>query len=227
MRLFIFISPLLFCVISCSKEIGSTADGNIQNNSDALTTVNYPKQLEPKAYIDWHKAEKNLMNKRVMGELSYEIKYLPPEYMTLKSLGPDATNTEIKQELTSYSDLLYFNLRIELEKEQTELLKYKVSGLSQYDQRVKYYSFNVQKDIWMVLDNKDSVVCSITHFERAFNVTNFSDIMIGFDKKSVTKLNSDWKKMVLVFNDKVFGNGIVKFEFDRNQITNTPSLELN
>ena len=203
---------------SCSNA--GKGFGNIINTDQ----VNYPAELpDATAYAEWKNHEPNLANKQVMQELTFTLNYQPAEWMALKSLGPGAGTQELMTETEQYSDLLYFNVRLQLNEAQTELLKYKLNDQQQYSQRIQYYAFKVQNDISLVVDEKDTIRCGISHFERTYSMTNYTDLLLGFSKKDLDA-DPDWKKLTLVFRDRVFGQGTIRFQFDRKQLTNTPKI---
>ncbi|HYG53326.1 MAG TPA: hypothetical protein VD905_20650 [Flavobacteriales bacterium] len=216
MRLFIYVT-IAGLACSCGKPTAAVKGDEHFHE--------YPSELSASEFVDWKKTEKQLTGEHRSEEMTFKVCYQPAEWLALKSLGYDANAEAISKEAENYQDLMYFTLRLQLNSAQTELLKYKSKDNREYQERVNYYSFKVQKDIRIVVDGKDTLPCNISHFERAFNVTNYADLMLGFSKEELNKVAQDWKTITIVFNDKIFGNGTIAFQFERKQLSNTPKLK--
>jgi hypothetical protein len=92
-----------------------------------------------------------------------------------------------------------------------ELLKYAVGDEEEYQRRVSYYSFGMDKDIYLVVGS-DTIPCATYQWERGFDASQKLIFQLVFSKKQ-------WKENVngfqLVFYDRVFNNGIIKFFFGK------------
>lgn len=213
---------LAFCSLSIIYSCGgSSANTTESSNSFSL---NVPSEMSPAEYIQWKKNESKINRVKTVNDIEFHLAFNPKEHMALKELGPNASAKEIRKAISSYEELYYFTLRIKAPNNQEELLKYQLNTRNEYTQRVNYLSFDIQKDVWIVVDNTDTIPCGISHFERAYNVTNFSDILLGFDKVQLNKLNPNWKEITVIYNDKLFNKGIQKFNFDKSLLEETPKL---
>lgn len=76
-----------------------------------------------------------------------------------------------------------------------------------YENAVKYMSFKMKKDFKVVTSSKDTVVCSGVLFERNFKVAPFKRALLYFGDIPETD------NIQLLYNDQLFGNGIIKFNF--------------
>src|SRR5438105_2151917 len=85
-------------------------------------------------------------------------------------------NNKLNNTCTYYSEMTYFNLKIELTNGQGEILKYNLASPQQYDSRIKYISFGMQNDIFIV-QNSDTLRPGLYQFERIFEVAPIATVM--------------------------------------------------
>jgi hypothetical protein len=168
---------------------------SIDNNSDWEDYKSWLKSDESR-----HFASKEL------GGLRFSALLEPPLYSYLKAEGINAKK--------NFDDSPYLNqIRIEFEltalQGNGELTKYDVSGQDDYNERVNYYSFKVQNDVFLVLDN-DTVPCGMAVWEREFNSAPRIKHQLLFTKPEGKKSFND---IQMVFYDRIFDNGIVKLKF--------------
>ncbi|HLP11685.1 MAG TPA: hypothetical protein VK177_07090 [Flavobacteriales bacterium] len=220
MKAFIYLSiSVTFLASSCGKPgLAVTGDERFHE---------YPSELSAREFAEWKKNETQLLSQKKTEDITFTICYQPAEWLALKSLGKSASSELVNRETSNYQDLMYFTLRMQLNTEQTELLKFRCTGSHNYQERVNYYSFKVQNDIGLVIDSKDTLPCSISHFERAYTITNYTDIMLGFSMKELNKLAPEWKTVTVLFNDRIFENAIIPFSFERKQLSNTPKVKVS
>jgi hypothetical protein len=102
----------------------------------------------------------------------------------------------------------------------TELLKYKNTSAQQYSDRVNYFAFGMQNDIALV-DGNDTLHCDLYHYERAYDVAPSATMLLGFAKKN----GSDRKDKTLIFYDRTFNKGMLKFKFAASTLYNKPKLK--
>ena len=115
----------------------------------------------------------------------------------------------------------YYDLKIELKDGQGEFLKYKLASSNEdYEKRVKYCAFDMQKDIKLLAGN-DSMPCTLFHFERAYDLAPYGIFLLGFP---LSKIGSD-KEAAIVIQDKLFNKGILKFTFSESELKNLPKLK--
>jgi hypothetical protein len=126
-----------------------------------------------------------------------------------------------KEHIAETSALEYYDLRIEVENGQEELLKHNLASAEQYDKRVKYYSFGLQNDVFLV-NGADTLPCVMTHFERAFDIAPYATFQLAFPKQK----DSTSDKIIIV-HDKIFEKGILKFLFHEKDIEHLPKLKLH
>lgn len=74
-----------------------------------------------------------------------------------------------------------------------------------YEDAVKYMAFTIEKDFTVVTSSNDTIQCSGVNFERNFKVAPFKRVLLYFNN---IKPDDNIK---LIYQDYLFGNGIVKF----------------
>jgi hypothetical protein len=210
------IPSLLLLLVSCKRPEGTTA-----NASDLKAIA--MQQMGKEEFAAWCAADDNPQkHSQHIGNKAFEIKFLPAKLLAMREAGKDATAEMIKSAEEHYSGLAYFSLRIKGEKVNGELLKQDMNDAGEYQQRVVYCSFGIQKDISLVTDKGDSIACAICQFERSFDVAPVVDFMLAFDLETVSKA----KNMTVILNDNLFHNGLLKFSFTKEELECTPILKL-
>ena len=156
-------------------------------------------------------------------DVNFKLKYITNEQMALQQVSDISQINQVQFDsiVRNYDSLLVFNLQIEIDNFDDELLKYKLGGDldASYAQRVDYYSFKMQKDINIVLADKDTIPCTMYHFERNYGISPKNNFMIGF------KL-SHFKKAVLVYDNNLLQTGIIKFELNEDKITHHTHIKI-
>lgn len=90
--------------------------------------------------------------------------------------------------------------------EELDLLQKEFTNLP-YEEAVKYMAFKIQKDFKVVTSSNDTITCSGALFERNFKVAPFKRALLYFGNIEATE------EIQLLYNDQLFGNGLIKFNF--------------
>jgi len=162
--------------------------------------------------------------------VEFALQYEPINFKLLKkvknkSLSSEQYNNEINEMIGSQ----YFILRIKLTDSGEDLLKYEVANAEEYSERVQYFSFGIQNDFYL-LEGADSLKCKLFHFERSYGISGNCTLLLGFDSNDeLIKQKESFKEKVikdkiLVYNDKVFGLGPIKYSIKKEDINNIPEL---
>jgi hypothetical protein len=116
------------------------------------------------------------------------------EYLGASS-GSDQVPASAEEE---YAGNTAFRFTISRKGYGDELLKKDIRSSAEYQERVSYYSFHFSKDVYVVLD-RDTIPCSFSHLERLYGLAPRITMSLVFR---------------LVAYDRVFGQGLIKFQFD-------------
>lgn len=211
-------------LISCNNKETGTNNAIYATNSSGEKIPNGQTlsntELSPLEYVTWMRdIEHGLYKEKTIDNLTYAVQYKTEDYVTCIE-ADDKTNIQFKKSENETSDFVhFFDFKIKIENHNGEILKYNLSSPLQYDNRVKYLSFGAEKDIYLV-DGIDTIPCSIYHFERAYDVAPELTMILGFTSKQ--KFVSS---KTLVFQDKLFDKGIIKFTIPANELASIPKIK--
>jgi len=208
MRNWMYILPLLIC--SCNAK-----DKVVDDSKSAASIQN--EIMSPVALVTWSEQVNHQTKTQQIGEHTYTLTHVSPEYLAIHELGAEATSKQIDSLKSDYSQMEYFKLKIEVAEFSDELLKYNLESATQYDERVRYCSFGISNDLSMVC-GEQTVKCGLNQFERAFNAAPFVTVMLAFPK-------TDSKKDVtVVFDDHLFNKGLIRFTYAAEEFCAFPKL---
>lgn len=184
---------LSLLLISCGKE----ENKNEKDIDDS--EIRYKLfQLED---MGW-KSRKNL---QLIDDINFTATEVPIQYYLLKDQGnSNLFNIDSLYNQNEFERIIEFTFEQENEK---DLLEETFTKLS-YEDGVKYMSFKIENDFYVVTSKNDTIKCSGVNYERNFKVAPFQKIMLFFNG-----INPN-DKIQLVYNDKLFGKGIIKFKFE-------------
>lgn len=204
---------LLTC---CNNEQADRADEDAPN---VLKHVN--EQLPLNEFISWTVNEENgLAKMKKINDIDFKIAYLTaPQLAYMELKGRPYSKEEFEQTLQNYTSMTYFNFRVELNGGSGELLKYQLHSAQQYDQRINYMAFGMEKDICLV-QGTDTLNPGMYHFERIYDVAPYATVMLAFDNKKFDKT----KAFSVIYNDRLFNKGYIKYMYKSNQLIDLPNL---
>lgn len=196
--------------------------GGLMNN---LTPSNSVEVLD---YVKWvEDPENGLVKTKKLEKYRYSLLYKPTDYMIAKDLASfkiSKVQYDSLQEL--YKGFEYYTFSIEDTSFQDELIKSGLTSRGEYDQRLMYYSFEMQKDIQLI-SGTDTIPCSMLHYERTFNISPKANFMIGFPVVTKTNKPEEIVSKTLVYEDKVFKTGIVKLRIEDEALKEIPAIKIS
>ena len=175
-----------------------------------------------KDYMQWMQDPKNGFHKvKPMDDIEFVVQYKTPEFIICREERKETlSDSLVKRKQQELQGVHYFDLKIQLINGEGELLKHQLANKEAYENRVRYFAFEMQKDIQLV-DGKDTLPCLLYHFERTYDVAPFCTILLGFNEN---KKNIHKPKTLLVY-DKIFNKGLQKFTFKENKLQTLPKLQ--
>lgn len=215
---FIATFVLATVIYSCSDNAMEKEE---ERKSEHLSLSNTKTELPLEQLVKWVGEKENDLSKtKDISEMTYHLSYMPKECMAYMELqNKSYSKEELQKALGYYNAMTYFNFRIELKEGQGELLKHDLSSPQQYNDRINYVSFEMQKDIFLV-QGKDTLFPGLYHFERTFDVAPFTTVMLAFDNE---KFNPS-DEFTVVYNDKLFNKGFIKYNYKPKQLIDLPNL---
>ncbi|MEP6795535.1 MAG: hypothetical protein ABJB16_14495 [Saprospiraceae bacterium] len=179
-------------------------------------------RMNVKDYVHWVQDNRNGFRKDLdLGVFTFSAQFKPYEYIIcLEEHAEEIADSLMIRKIQELNGMQYYDLRIKLNGSNGELLKHNLSSEQEYSNRVSYFSFEMQNDIHLV-EGTDTLTCALYHFERTFDVSPTSTILLGFP---VSNKNSSEIKTLLVY-DRTFNNGLMKFTFSKKDLMHLPKLK--
>lgn len=179
----------IFLLISCKKE----PENNQQDYEIRSRYFNLEK-------IGW----KSRSYTQMVDDIGFTATEVPIQYYLLKDLG----NQNLKQVDSLYEEnkkerIIEFVFQQDEEK---DLLGKDFTGMD-YTDAVKYMSFGLDKDFYVVTSKKDTIPCSGVNFERNYKIAPFQKVLLFFSGIDPND------KIQLIYNDFLFRKGTLKFKF--------------
>lgn len=143
------------------------------------------------------------------GRINYTATEVPIQYYILKNNpSKDLTNINSIYRENNSERIIEFEFRHDEDK---DLLATNFTNIG-YAEGVKYLSFSISKDFKVITSSNDTIQCLGVNFERNFKIAPFKRALLYF--KGIPPKDN----IKLVYQDKLFGNGILKFNFNETPI---------
>lgn len=182
----------IFCAIlcfSCKKQ----TDDNSKNNEIRDRYFNLEK-------IGW----KSRAYTQKADDIGFTAIEVPIQYYLLKDLGNEnLIPVDSLYEANKRERVIEFTFQQEEEK---DLLSDHFTGMP-YTDAVKYMSFGLEKDFYIVTSKKDTIPCSGVTYERTYKIAPNQKVLLFFSGIDPNE------KIQLVYSDFLFRKGILKFQF--------------
>lgn len=152
----------------------------------------------------------------------YSMKYLPAEVLAIRNsrISGVFNKKKYNEELIKLNQGVYFNLIISGE-EGNSKVKNKIMDKRKYMESLAYINSELQNNFRIIIDNRDTLFCSLSHFEAPSSFKPEFRFFLAFDLQN--KLITD--EMTLTFNDELLGSGPVKFSFEKTSIESLPKFK--
>ena len=182
---FLFLLLLLF---SCKKEDKNFDDSEIRDRYFNLEKIGWKSRIYNQ-YVD---------------DINFTATEVPIQYYLLKDKG----NENLKLVDSLYEEnkterIIEFTFH---QDEEEDLLKNNFTGMS-YEDGVKYMSFGLDRDFFVVTSKNDTIKCSGVLYERSYKIAPFQKVLLMFSGIDPND------KIQLVYKDYLFRKGILKFKF--------------
>lgn len=219
----ITLACLAFYITSCSdtgnKGISGEKKFEVENGYSPSKQADL---LPVKNYVQWVQNTGNGFRKeKTIKDLTFSAQFKPYEYIVcLEEKRHELADSIVRKRVSELKDMQYYELRISSNKAGGELLKRELSSAQQYQERVNYFAFGMQRDIQLV-EGTDTLPCVMYHFERSFDVSPESVFLLGFP---IRNGETQEDKTLLVY-DRTFNTGLIKFTFSKKALKNLPKLK--
>jgi hypothetical protein len=184
------------------------------------------KQITPYEYVRWvENTENGLRIEKEMNGFKFRLQHKPSSYIALREVGFENADQIMqyykrKEELDSF---YYFNLDIASIDDKGSVLSHNLNTQEEYYARINYFTSFAQSDLKLVC-GKDTLPCTLYHFERTYDLSPYNTIVIGFKMLSGKKIYHD--DLLLIFDDKILSVGQMRFLIKSNILKNIPKIVL-
>lgn len=152
-----------------------------------------------------HAGWKSKTHTQKADDISFNATEVPIEYYILKEMGKDDLfETDSVYQENKKERIVEFQFSQDKEK---DLLAKEFTG-KDYQESVKYMSFNIEKDFYVVTSKNDTIACSGVTFERNFKVAPYQKLLLFF-----TGIPPE-DEIQLIYQDRLFNKGTLKFKFN-------------
>jgi hypothetical protein len=191
--------------------------------TSACNTV--PESLPAGEYVKWVENPKNQLKKeKTIGEYKYKIFYKPAEYISLREAVNKGEQDNVKAitfRSEEIKEFFQFNFDIVSADGKTSALKHNTNNEAEFGARINYLVSHAQQD-FKLIQGEDTLPCVSYHFERTFGLTQNNTILLSFEKPK-GESNDD---IQLIFTNRLFNSGDIKFQFSYKTLNNIPRLTL-
>ncbi len=185
----------------------------------------------PVDYLNWiNNPENNLIAKTKSQDYTFSLQYRPVSYLSLLEAGSENVSPEIIDSLEqSFAGQQQFLFHVALSDGNSDWLNSSTQRFNDYEEQIKYLSFSMQNDFKLVR-HKDTIDCSMFHFERDYGIRPFGTFLIGFpDETNDNEVNdptNDINSLKVIYTNSAFGDEIIEFPFSYSDINKIPTLKL-
>jgi len=156
-----------------------------------------PSKLEKEKFIQW--CNSKLTITKEFNQFKIDARVLPEEYYVA---------LENRQRNTSSTKNIHATVKFYQNAGEEGLLG--KSNSKEFQERLNYFIESAKGDFLLIHD-KDTFPPVLYHFERYYNIANYSIVNLVFEVPRKIKYNST----VLVYDDQQFNLGKVTFSFDK------------
>lgn len=170
------------------------------------TSIN--DRLEFKFYSLKNQGWKSKRVNQFINDINYTATEVPLEYYLLINNSNDFIKADSLYQINSKERIIEMQFQ---HVDEVDLLLEDYTRKS-YEDAVKYMAFYMEKDFRVVTSSNDTISCSGVNFERNFKVAPFKRILLYFNN-----INPN-DQIKLIYQDYLFGNGIIKFDFNETPL---------
>lgn len=147
---------------------------------------------------------KSKVHNQLVDDINFTATEVPIQYYLLKDKGnEDLFLVDSIYEENKTERVIEFTFHHDEEK---DLLENKFTGMT-YEEGVKYMSFGLERDFYVVTSKNDTIKCSGVNYERNYKIAPFQKVLLFFSGIDPNE------KIQLVYQDYLFRKGTIKFKF--------------
>ena len=197
-----------------------------------LLTACAKKKVGLDDYLKYlNKTENGLVKTKKVNGYILTLKYLSPEYLTARELTdykkvPEKSIVDslLKVHRTYQSFLLTFSPDEE-KGNHNDIMLVRTSNYSEFSQKVEQMNFFMGDKIQLKTQKGDYAPV-LTNLENTYGLSKARSLTIVFAPEKNANEFKDIKNWEIVYDDELFGAGILHFNIDQKDIDNLPELTL-
>lgn len=184
---------------------------------------NNASKLTPEKFVSWvENPDNGLRVERKMGRITYAVQYKPYDYVVAKEeKNNQIAKSTFETRYKALNKMQYYTLRIQTTG--NDLINENSPSQQEYYQRQNYLTFEFERDIQLV-DGKDTLSPELFQMVGNYGLAPYVDFVIGF-KSTDSQQKQIQHDKEFILEDKIFGNGILKFTVKKEDINKTPEIK--
>jgi hypothetical protein len=178
--------------------------------------------VHPDKYITEFKKKSALLTLSNSTELvSYTLHYFPIELQAIRSYRQSKNaSKEVESELNAAKKQYQFLLELNIPQNgPNEFLSYSDGGKNNYEQRLKYFSFQFGKDIQYLSKDNMWLPVESFQFERNFGMTNKGSFLFEIPKENIGET------LKISIASKIYTHTALEFTFSKKTLNSLPQLK--
>ncbi len=190
-----------------------------------LLACGRPSPVRPDVFIKKvETAGSGLLMKKEIANVMFSVQYKPVDYILSKELmNHSLISSDLEKRRKQLDGYRYFTFRVKGKDEKDPV---RIGTLSQeeYDQKQGYLSSDIQRD-FLLVEGKDSVPCSICHYEKTYGLSPFVTLVLAF--KDSENRNKEDNELSFLYQDHVFGAGNIWMKISTGDLKDIPTVNFN
>jgi hypothetical protein len=178
--------------------------------------------VHPDKYITEFKKKSALLTLSNSTELvSYTLHYFPIELQVIRSYRQSKNaSKEVESELNAAKKQYQFLLELNIPQNGSkEFLSFSDGGKNNYEQRLKYFSFQFGKDIQYLSKDNMWLPVESFQFERNFGMTNKGSFLFEIPKENIGET------LKISIASKIYTHTALEFTFSKKTLNSLPQLK--
>jgi len=178
--------------------------------------------VHPDKYITEFKKKSALLTISNSTELvSYTLHYFPIELQAIRSYRQSKNaSKEVESELNAAKKQYQFLLELNIPQNGSkEFLSFSDGGKNNYEQRLKYFSFQFGKDIQYLSKDNMWLPVESFQFERNFGMTNKGSFLFEIPKENIGET------LKISIASKIYTHTALEFTFSKKTLNSLPQLK--
>jgi len=178
--------------------------------------------VHPDKYITEFKKKSALLTLSNSTELfSYTLHYFPIELQAIRSYRQSKNaSKEVESELNAAKKQYQFLLELNIPQNGSkEFLSFSDGGKNNYEQRLKYFSFQFGKDIQYLSKDNMWLPVESFQFERNFGMTNKGSFLFEIPKENIGET------LKISIASKIYTHTALEFTFSKKTLNSLPQLK--